>query len=414
MNASVEEIYLARQPIVDKQKSLIGFELLFRSPRKVFLDPQNGMQATSTVIANAFADLGIDEVLGPYLGFINVTGPFLFSELVEVLPKERVVLEMLEDIVFNDDVIDRCRLLSNQGYRLALDDFVGSTPMFDELLPIVSIVKIDLSLLERPAITALIQRIRQYPAKLVAERVETQEQFDWASQQGFDYYQGYYFAHPQFIFGKRASPAQLSLLRLLSLALNDADTQEIEEELKKHAYLGVNLMRLVNSAAMGLQQKITSFRHALLILGRRQLRVWLQLLLYTSDSSNKLLANPLLQLAAERAKLMELLAIRQAGEKSELRDLAFMTGILSLMDALLQMPLPEVLSHLNLPETVTDALLDRRGNVGSLLTIIEKLEQQDDSAMEDVHSVLPDLQGNEFTQMQLSALHWASGITSSQ
>ena len=407
-----EEIYLARQPIVDAQKNLIGFELLFRSPKAVFAEVNNDIAATTTVITNAFTEMGIDQVLGPYKGFINVSGKFLFSDMIEALPKERVVLELLENTVIDQSIIDRCRELRKQGYQIALDDFIDNEARFDDLIQTIDFLKVDLVLLEQKAITALMQKVQRYPVQMLAEKVETQQQYEWARKIGFNLYQGYHFARPQLLVGKRASPAKVALLRLLAMVLSDADTHKIEEEFKKYPQLGVNLLRLSNSAVFGLSQKVSSLRHALALLGRRQLQVWLQLLLYTADSSNKSLASPLLQLAAERGRLMELIMTRRYGEKSEPADQAFMTGILSLMDVLLEMPLEDVLSQLSLPGAVNQALLKRQGEIGRLFMGIEKLERQDDTALEDLHAVLPDLQGNEFAQMQLMALQWASAITS--
>jgi EAL and modified HD-GYP domain-containing signal transduction protein len=210
---------------------------------------------------------------------------------------------------------------------------------------------------------------------------------------------------------KRSKPAKLALLRLLSLAMDDAETKDIEEEFKHHPSLTVNLLRLVNSAAMSRRQVVTSLRHALVLLGRRQLRVWLQLLLYTSDRENQSLNSPLLQLAATRGKLMEQLAARDGGTQSALKDLAFMTGILSLMDVVLEMPLAEILQELNVPVPVQAALLRREGALGAMLALTEQIEQADAAAISQSLSKIPgSLKSSELIPMQLAAYQWANEV----
>jgi EAL and modified HD-GYP domain-containing signal transduction protein len=191
-------------------------------------------------------------------------------------------------------------------------------------------VKIDFQRIDPLLVPMIVKMLRRFSVKLIAEKIETPAQFTEAKSLGIDLFQGYHFAHPQVLSAKRPQPAKLALLRLLSLAMDDADVKDIENEFKRHPNLSVNLLRLVNSAALRRAQSVTSLRHALVLLGRRQLRVWLQLLLYTADRASKPLASPLLQLAAVRGKLMELLAARQPGPESVLKELAFITGILSL------------------------------------------------------------------------------------
>jgi EAL and modified HD-GYP domain-containing signal transduction protein len=210
---------------------------------------------------------------------------------------------------------------------------------------------------------------------------------------------------------KRSKPAKLALLRLLALAMDDAETKDIEEEFKHHPSLTVNLLRLVNSAALVRRQVVTSLRHALVLLGRRQLRVWLQLLLYTSDRQNQSLNSPLLQLAATRGKLMEQLAARDGGTQSALKDLAFMTGILSLMDVVLEMPLTDILKELNVPVPVEAALLRREGALGSMLALTEQIEQADSAGIAASLQKMPGaLREGELMPMQLAAYRWANEV----
>ena len=189
---------------------------------------------------------------------------------------------------------------------------------------------------------------------------------------GFALFQGYYFAKPTIIAGKKLSHSEMTLNRLLGLILEDADTGELEAIFKPEPGLTLNLMRLTNSAASGVRQKITSVRHAITVLGRRQLQRWLQLLVYADASPNGPLASPLMQLAATRGRFLELLAGDLMGSDRNLVDRAFMTGIMSLMPALLHVPIGEVMKGLNVANDVREALETRRGVLGRMLQLAEK------------------------------------------
>jgi EAL and modified HD-GYP domain-containing signal transduction protein len=368
------------------------------------------MFATSTVVANAFAEIGLAQVIGPVDGYLNVDTEFLYSELIEALPPDRIVLELYEQRIVDEATITRCRELRKRGYRIALDDFVGNFDELDKLLPSVDVVKVDFHRIDPLLVPMIVKMLRRFSVKLIAEKIETPAQFAQAQSLGIDLFQGFHFAHPQVISAKRAKPAKMALLRLLALAMDDGDLRKIEDEFKRHPNLSVNLLRLVNSAAMRRAQSVSSLRHALVLLGRRQLRVWLQLLLYTADRGDRGFASPLLQLAAVRGKLMELLATRQAAPDGTLKELAFITGILSLMAVLLEIPHVEILRELNLPVPVETALLQREGEIGEWLTLAEGLEREDGKTVSDALGRIGNVDHAELVQMQLAAYQWANEI----
>jgi EAL and modified HD-GYP domain-containing signal transduction protein len=406
-----QNIYLARQPIVDRNGELVGYELLFRvADGEKANAHDDDVLATSTVVANAFAEIGLAQVIGPYVGHLNVDAEFLFSDMVEALPADRIVLELYEKRI-DEPTILRITELRRMGYRIALDDFVGNFDGFDALLPFVDMVKVDFKQIDALLVPVIVDMLRKYPVKLIAQKVETPEQFELAKSLGMDLFQGFHFAQPQLMSAKRAKPAKLALLRLLSLAMDDAETHEIEAEFKRHPNLTVNLIRLVNSAACRRSQSITSLRHALVLLGRRQLRVWLQLLLYTADRGNKSLGSPLLQLAAARGKLMELIAARKPGPESVMKELAFITGILSLMNVLLDMSYEEIVKELSLPPAVRDALLSRAGEIGEMLRLAEILERDDHTEVAQAMSKLGEVEGSELMGLQLAAFQWANEVS---
>ena len=406
-----QNIYLARQPIVDRSGELVGYELLFRATDgESAFNHDDDTMATSTVIANAFAEIGLTQVIGPLVGHLNIDHEFLYSDLVEALPADRIVLELYEKKL-DERSLERLSELRRQGYRIALDDFVGNFDGFDDLLPAVDMVKVDFQRIDALLVPVIVDMLKKHKVRMIAQKVETPEQFELAKSLGMDLFQGFHFARPQLITARREKPAKLALLRLLSLAMEDAETHAIEAEFKRHPHLSVNLMRLVNSAACSRGQSITSLRHALVLLGRRQLRVWLQLLLYTADRGNKSLGSPLLQLAAARGKLMEQLASRKPGPDSVVKELAFITGILSLMDVLLEMSHEDILKQLNLPAPVKAALLERGGEIGDMLALTECLERDSRAEVQDAVQKLGGVPASELMDMQLAAFEWANQVS---
>ncbi|MDR2165184.1 MAG: HDOD domain-containing protein [Zoogloeaceae bacterium] len=376
-------IYLGRQPILDRDGRLYGYELLFRSAqaqdRAVVRDDS---AATATVITRAFGELSLGKALDAKKVFINIGEELLFSDVLEFLSPEQVVLEILETVAITPRVVARCEDLRGKGFTLALDDILEITPAIEPLLPLVGIIK--LLLLDDWAEKAprLVEAVAQRPIKLLAERVETREQFQKCAALGISLFQGYFFTRPSVLQGRALSQDRLTLMLLLNQILEDADTAVLENTFKNTPALSINLLRLTNSVAFGHRVQIISLRHAITLLGRRQLQRWLQLLLFSSNDRHVQLGdNPLLQLAATRACLMEKLVRMEKPSEQTLAELAFMVGIMSQVPAILDISMKEVLSQLtNLPPMVHEALLDRAGYLGQLLSIAESLESDENPA----------------------------------
>lgn len=405
----MQNVALARQPILDRDQKLVAYELLFRRVGDTSAAVNDNLSATAHVVNSAFADIGIAEVLGPYQGFVNVDAGFLQSEFVSLLPPDKVVLELLEDIDSGPEVVQRCSALKAQGYRLALDDYDGGRADLGDMLALADIVKVDLTLVKDEDLPVLVASLRRTGRLLLAEKVETLEQFRQCHQLGFDLFQGYHFARPQTFSRRRAATARIALLQLLSLIMSDAETGALENEFKRHPQLSVNLLRMVNSAASGLRQAISSLRQAIVMLGRRRLQAWLQLLVYTAGDSR--VGIPLLQMASSRGRLLELLAQAERPADREYHDWAFMAGILSLMDVLLELPVAEIVSQINPAAPVREALLDRGGGIGRLLALAERLEVGDRHGAENLLVGLPDGIGDVLVGLQLDAYQWANVVS---
>ncbi len=407
------QIFLGRQPILGREQQLLAYELLFRegpiftSNRAEIIDPS---QATATVIANAFTELSANETLGPYRGYINVDQEFLFNDLIEALPPKIVVLEILETVKPTPEVIARCRQLCEKGFSLAIDDVIEIDDSYRPLLELAEIIKVDVLGMDAARLTELVRQLKPFGKKLLAEKVESAEQVDLCKRLGFELFQGYYFAKPAIIVGKKLNPSQIALLRLLGLVLQDAETHEIENAFKVEPGLTVNMLRLTNSVGSGLTTRITSLRHAITILGRRQLQRWLQLLIYTNPKGGGQSDNPLLQLAATRGRLMELLSDRISPRNREFADQGFMVGIMSLMPALLGVPIEEILAQLPVSQRVQMALIDRTGQHGQLLQLAEATEQTDPAVLAEALQRVPGI-NLEFLEDSLTqALYWANNL----
>ena len=403
-------VYIGRQPIVDRTRSLVAFELRFQ-------DAEARAEATSEshagLIVNAFTDFGIHDTLGPHRGFVSIGRELLMSEALAALPANRIVLELDETVEPDDAVIARCKALRADGYRLAIDHVVAFDTRVKRLLPCVNMLKLDVGM-DDALLARFVSALGRLPVLLIADRVETRERAAHCLAHGFHLFQGYHFAQPQIVEGRRAAPARLALLKLTTLLMEDADTAALEDALKQHPDLVYNLLRIVNSAAFGLRRQIDTLPQCIAVLGHRRLAQWVQLLLYAPAEMAGAASNPLMQLAATRGKWMENLATLVRPAERKLHDLAFMVGILSLLDALLGMRLEAVVDNLNLADEVRAALLARKGMLGLLLRLIEDKEKNDfDAVRRGLHD-LPFLTLQNFTAAELSAALWAHGAASSR
>lgn len=427
--AQSPQIFLGRQPILGRDQQLFAYKLLFRDGlpatgnRADIFDPT---QATATVIANAFTELTTNNALGPYRGFISIDRDLLFSELIEALPPQLVAFEILEAIAPTEEVVARCRQLHQRGFTLVINGGVEPFERVDlvdrveldaahhPLLALVDIIKVDIKDRDAEQLRALVGRLKAFDKKLLAEKVESVEQFTLCQSLGFDLYQGYFFARPTILVGKKLNPSQLALVRLLGLVLEDAETSAIENAFKLEPGLTVNMLRLTNSVSCGLSTKITSLRHAITILGRRQLQRWLQLLIYTNPRGATQGINPLLQLAATRGRLMELLADREHARNREFSDQAFMVGIISLMPALLGTPMDEILAQLPVALRVKQALVGHGGAHGQLLHLVEATEQTDPAVLEEALHGHPAIHADLLGSCLAQALSWANKLGEEQ
>jgi EAL and modified HD-GYP domain-containing signal transduction protein len=269
---------IGRQPILNRSGEVEAYELLFRSAGSPTACVKDASQATASVIVNTLTGFGLENILGNHKGFLNLELELLMDDTLNILPKGQIVLELLETLSVTPELIKRCRFLKESGFTLALDDHAYD-PAFHELYQIVDIVKVDLIQSPIGQLEEMVQHFRPYPLQLLAEKVETREQFDRCLELGFDLFQGYYFAKPSIMEMKRLDDPGSSLMELSLLLDGDAELVELEHIFLGNAGLTNNLLILVNSIGICTLNQIDTVRNAISILGRQQVKRWVQLAL---------------------------------------------------------------------------------------------------------------------------------------
>ena len=379
---SFSDIFLGRQPLIDRHQAVIAYELLFRNTADNFSTISSGREATADVVCKAFAELGLASALGKQKAFINVDEDFVCDDAVEFLPKQTVLLEVDATQNLTPRLLDRCHQLKDIGYEFSVSGITDISESVNHMLTLASYSKVDVNaILPNGNMSALLSRLRSSNTKLIANRVESIEEKQRCTELGFDIFQGYYFAHPVIVEGRRLDASQQGLIRLINLTSSNADLDKIESAFKSEPGLAINLLRLTNSAGAGLSVRISSIRHAVTVVGLRQIQRWLTLLMFShAGSDSNLTNNPLLQLAALRGCFMELLAYRCFPTKRDLRDPAFITGLMSFMPAALGMTMTDILSQISTTNDVRLALSRREGDLGLMLELTERFDNEDINA----------------------------------
>ena len=391
----VLDIFVGRQPIFDRQLNVVGYELLFRGFEADEANVVDGDLATSQVIVNTFMEIGLDRLVGNGLAFMNLTRRFLIDEYPLPVMQGRMVLEVLEDVKVDEALVNALRRLSRQGYQIALDDVVHPEDV-SPLLEIADIVKIDLLAVDQDRLGEHVATLREYGVRLLAEKVETHEDMELCLDLGFDCFQGFFLSRPKVVSGRRMPASRLAIVRLLAELQNPyIEFGELEAIVRQDVALSYRLLRLINSAFFSLPTKITTIRQALTLLGIQQVQAWLSLLLLAKIDDKP---RALMTTAMTRAKMCELLAMA-ANEPGPEAD--FTVGLFSVLDALLDLPMEEVVTALPLSDEVTAALLESQGHLGAALDCALAYERGDWDAVSYL-SLTPE----EIRDAYLESLDW--------
>jgi c-di-GMP-related signal transduction protein len=366
------DVFLARQPILDRFNKLIGYELLFRDNEKNIYQGEDGDKATIDVIKNSFINIGIEKVAGDKKAFINFTENILKSDIFTVLPPKSVIIEILEDIEPTEDVVELCKKLKGLGYVIALDDFVYSDK-YRRLIEIVDIIKVDFKITKGYERKEVIKQVNSSRIKFLAEKVESIEEFNEAASYGYVYFQGYYFSKPLIISGKKISENKAIYIKILQEINKENFTIErIEGLVKRDVSLSFKLLKLINSANYCFVSEIKSIKQALALLGEIEIKKWLYLIVFKTIGKSKpeiIIINSL-----TRAKFAELIAEKIGIEINPFN--AYLTGILSMIEVLLDAPLEQILEQILIPVQVKDGLNGVESNTyRKLLNLIIEYEK---------------------------------------
>ncbi len=364
------DVLVGRQPIFDRDLKVVAYELLFRAgTADGTANFSNADQATAHVLINTFVEIGLDTVVGNKRAFLNFTRDFLTQDYGQVFPPDRVVLEVLEDVAVDEDLIQGIRSLVERGYTIALDDFTHQENLLP-LLEFAKIVKVDLPAVDPSEMAEHVASLRKREVLLLAEKVETEEEFEECKRLGFDYFQGFFLCRPKTVSGRRSPTNRLAVFHLLAeLKRPDVEFTELGRLIMSDAVLSYKLLRLSNSALFAHRYEFTSIEQAVRYLGKEAIGTWAGILLLSrlDDKPPELLNTALL-----RALMCEELGIAMASSEG---SAFFVVGLFSLLDALLNRPMPELLASLPLADGIKEALLCRGGPMGEALRCTENYER---------------------------------------
>jgi EAL and modified HD-GYP domain-containing signal transduction protein len=401
--------YIGRQPVIDRKQRVIGYELLYRhSAEATEAMISDEFEACANVVANTLSNMGTEWLLGNGLAFINVTPALLNSEILSLLPSDRIVLELEFDAeeIKSADLLCLLRQARSKGFLVGLENVLPNRNT-RPLVEIADYIKLDIQQFDDKALAKAVGQYHEFQPKLIAKKVETMKQFLACAELDFPYFQGFHFARPETLSVKTINPAHATVLELLNKVRANADVSEIETTFKQNMALALKLLRYINSVGFGVNVHIQSIRHALTILGYRQLYRWLTLLLITANNGSP--SPALIQTAMTRGRFTELLGQKYL-EGSERVNL-FIVGIFSMLDVILEMPMDAVLETLNLPENIVDALLHREGVFAPFLKLAEASERMDLKCIAEIAQTLA-LPAEEVNRAQFEALAWAERLNS--
>ncbi len=377
----IQNIYIARQPIFRRTTKVFAYELLFRSGYENFTDPKlNGESTTSRVMINSFLVMGLRRLTEGKRAFINFNNPMLIKQYPALLPREDIVVEILEDVIVTPELISSCRRLVDMGYMLALDDFIYK-PEFDPLLKLSRIVKFDIRAMSMSELARDVEKVTPFNVKLLAEKVETREEFAATREMGFHFFQGYFFCKPEIITGREIPPSKVQYLQLLRMIQDENyNFRKIADLIAHNVSLSVKLLRYVNSAAIGLRTKVKSLQTAIALIGELNIRKWLSLIMLSLMAEEK--PQELIKLSIERAGFCSRISADLPGKKQD-DGVFFIVGMFSLLDVLLDQPMEVILKDLNLADDVLDCLLGRsKGILFQTLALVKAYERGDWDNME--------------------------------
>ena len=391
--------YVARQPILTGDEKVFGYELLFRDGIEDFFNNPD-VEAASRSTLDTSMLMGLDVLCDGRRAFINCTRQMLLKDYITLLPSNQTVVEILESVPADDLVVAACQRLKEAGYMIALDDFGLNDPR-EPLTDFADIIKVDMRVSSLEDAAVIVKKHGPWRCRMLAEKVETREEFFATRKAGFCYFQGYFFRRPELLHARDIPANHLNYLRLLhAVSRPELNPREIENVIKGEASLCFRLLRYLNSAAFSFATEIQSIRHALAILGERELRRWIRLVATLGAGENR--PSELVLSALVRAHYCELLAPKVKYHDSD----PFLLGLLSLMDAILEMPMASILEQVSVDKETKATLL---GQASRLRPIYQLMLAQETGEWEQISGLAKDLHLSEsfLSESYWHAMQWA-------
>lgn len=399
-------VFLARQPILDKKNSIFGYELLYREGNEARYLSSDGDYASSNVLASCFIDFGIEKVTNKTKAFVNFTEELLFNDVAVLFPKNYLVIEILENIPITFELIERCRFLKKRGYILALDDIIF-TKDYGELIDIVDIIKVDFLASSDYERVSIINRYKRDGLIFLAEKVETREDYEFAKKIGYTLFQGYYFSKPIIDSKRKVAPFKESHLKLIRyLNSNNKNFNKLSEIVEHDLSFSYEILRLVNSAHFSLKNKITSIKFALVTLGLDELKKWLYLAIIRYMQQDR--PNELVTICMLRAKFMENIAIKS--ERQDLSSEMMTIGMFSMIDTLTNKDMKEILEEINFSDNIKSVLLKKttKSFQAESLQVVLAYEKGNWDNVEAASNIA--LSASELSSAYLDAISWINKI----
>lgn len=397
------DAFVARQPIFDANKKIFGYELLFRTGMSNAFPDIDGDTATSSLLSSSFFTVGIDTISNGKNVFINFTSDLLARGIPLMFSEDDVIVEVLEDVLPTEEVILACQNLYEKGYTLALDDFVYEKNLVP-LIEIAKIIKIDFRMTPPEEISRIISTLEKYPCRLLAEKIETHQEFNVAKEMGFSYFQGYFFARPEILKNKEISSSQLNLINLIcEVNKPDLNVDDLAALINQDVSITYKLLKYLNSSYFSRVDPVSSVSQAIAFLGQYGIRMFVSIIVASKIAENK--PNELIRTSIIRANVLFNIGEEINENSAEL----FMLGLLSLLDAMLDNDMENLMTQLPLPADVQETLVSRTGKLFPFLHMIENYEMCNwDGLEEDIATT--NIKADKLMEFYINAVKIADNL----
>lgn len=399
------DFFIARQPILNVHKKIYGYELLYRGYKDYTLVDVSGDRATTSLLTSVFLTEGISAISNSRPCFINFTEELLLKKIAYSFPKDQIVVEILENVKPSNEIIEAVTNLKSAGYTIALDDFIHDKKM-EPLVSLADIIKIDVRLTPIDSILKTIRFLSRYKVKLLAEKVENNDEFERASKLGFQYYQGYFFNKPERLTIKEVTSVKVTLFNLLGeISKKKTTLERLHRIISQDLAISYKLLRFLNSAYFYRLEKVKNVKHAIAYIGEKELRRFLILVIVSELAMDK--PSELVRQSLLRAKFCELLARKSMLAEYDLE--VFMVGMLSFLDAMLSIKMSAVMEKLPVTDEIKDALVHGTGMFAPFLDGVVAYERKQTDRFLEVLAELH-IDSEHIPELYLEAVKYSNGM----